>query len=387
MPRKLPWATGGGNTKTHVKSAPVKRARIDPDSDDDFFSGTVLESSRKGKRGIGSPTSHNEFDELPVTPTTPSRKSLGKQRAERVPSSSPPAAVSDLPPPKIEYMREGVNRFELRDDEWMMVEDELLQTAKRFTQHLHLAEYERLKERIQTKKEVVRPVVPSAKPSDERKFQMRAENQAKAQMKALKDIQDDKHLLKPSSSRLGPTPGLTGSGSSSKRRSSETSDSEDLDAPIRPAPPSRATSSTPFAKPALPAASLSAATRSSRPSTSEPPGKVTDRSSFPGSREPSSSIRSSFSAKLATQTSLRSSPPTRSVTRTSGPSQTTRTRPSARLARSFNIFDDDDDFLKPSPLPKEHAERLAKRKAEKEKEEEAKRKKTIALNDIPTFLF
>jgi hypothetical protein len=50
------------------------------------------------------------------------------------------------------------------------------------------------------------------------------------------------------------------------------------------------------------------------------------------------------------------------------------------------LFDDDDLPGGPA-LPKEHADRLAHRKAEREKEKEAERRKSIQLDDIPTFLF
>jgi hypothetical protein len=55
MPRKLPWATQSKSSKTQVNltSRPTKKARGDIDSDDDFFSGTVLESSGKGKGSAG----------------------------------------------------------------------------------------------------------------------------------------------------------------------------------------------------------------------------------------------------------------------------------------------------------------------------------------------
>jgi hypothetical protein len=51
-------------------------------------------------------------------------------------SSSPPPS-----PPKQELMKDGLDA----DDIWVMVEDEFLATAKLYTQHLHHAEYQRLK--------------------------------------------------------------------------------------------------------------------------------------------------------------------------------------------------------------------------------------------------
>ena len=73
---------------------------------------------------------------------------------ERNPSSSPPPS-----PPKPEFMREGLDG----DDIWVMVEDEFLSTARLFTQHLHHAEYQRLKKlaRVQNESKIqsiARPV-------------------------------------------------------------------------------------------------------------------------------------------------------------------------------------------------------------------------------------
>jgi hypothetical protein len=62
----------------------------------------------------------------------------------------------------------------------MMVEDEFLDVAKSFTRHVHLAEYEKLKEMIKVAKAVARPVVSDAQPSEERRFRIRAQDQAKA---------------------------------------------------------------------------------------------------------------------------------------------------------------------------------------------------------------
>ncbi|KAM3451099.1 hypothetical protein MY3296_005606 [Beauveria thailandica] len=70
----------------------------------------------------------------------------------RSPSTSPPPE-----PPQERYMVPG-------DDQYRIVEDELLQTAQRFTTHLHRAEYTRLKLIAKSKndaaiREIKRPVV------------------------------------------------------------------------------------------------------------------------------------------------------------------------------------------------------------------------------------
>lgn len=87
-------------------------------------------------------------------------------------------------------MLTSVDKFDLRDDEWMMVEDELLQTAKLFTQHLHLAEYETLKTKIEEQKNIVtpRPVVAGAKLSAEGQMKVKAKEQIFEQRKAMKKV-------------------------------------------------------------------------------------------------------------------------------------------------------------------------------------------------------
>ena len=88
------------------------------------------------------------------------------------------------------YMLTGIDKFDLRDDEWMMVEDELLQTAKLFTQHLHLAEYETLKAKmeVQRKIETPRPVVAGAKLSFEKQMKTKAKEQTFQQKKVMKEV-------------------------------------------------------------------------------------------------------------------------------------------------------------------------------------------------------
>ncbi|KAF2869803.1 hypothetical protein BDV95DRAFT_629706 [Massariosphaeria phaeospora] len=189
MPRQLPWLNKGSKIKTQVKAPPkaAKKAEVPSDIDDDFFAGTILETSRNGKERAQSQESD---DDLPALPAHSSRKGKGKEPIgrRRVPSSSPPPIVAQLPPPAKELMRPGVDKFDLRDDEWRMVEDEFLHTAKLFTQHLHLEEYELLKKNMEEKKAVARPVVRDAKPSVESQFKERAKTQGKAQRRAMKDF-------------------------------------------------------------------------------------------------------------------------------------------------------------------------------------------------------
>ncbi|KAK7534603.1 hypothetical protein IWX49DRAFT_298627 [Phyllosticta citricarpa] len=77
------------------------------------------------------------------------RSSRGREhgmRTDRTPSTSPPPQ-----PPTQEFMRDGLDA----DDIWVMVEDEFLDTSRLFTQHLHHAEYHRLKRLVRAKNESV----------------------------------------------------------------------------------------------------------------------------------------------------------------------------------------------------------------------------------------
>lgn len=277
-------------------------------------------------------------------------------------------------------MHKGVNRSDLRDDEWRMVEDEFLATAKLFTQHAHLADYERWKESKPTKTVILRPVVPTASPSVEASFHQKAKAQAKAQRKALDDVEKNDFATpsRASSTKL-PSSSISersrsGSAVSSKpvnssvsrvsykdpalRRKahfSESSDGDDLDAPQRPAQSRPTSTSHTFVKPALPS---KAGTARQRPV----------RASFDFLDDPPSTKSSHSSAHQPS---------------TSRYSQTSASKPK----RSLDLLDDFDDFPKRTTLPKEQTDRLAKRKADQKKEEEREKRKSVKLDDIPTFLF
>ena len=112
MPRTLPWKTDAAKKK-EAKGPPASPKRKRESSDDENLVDDDLNIIR---------------------PLTPERKP--KKRANRTPSTSPPPA-----PPSVKYMREGYHA----DDIYLMVEDEFLSTAKMYTQHIHHAEYVRLK--------------------------------------------------------------------------------------------------------------------------------------------------------------------------------------------------------------------------------------------------
>lgn len=122
MTRTLPWlknnaTPSNSSTSTRADQPAVKRRRI----------------------STPPQAAPSDIDiDLPLNTTgvsTPSRRRL--LRAAKTPSTSPPPA----PPDQDIFMREGY----AEDDIYMMVEDEFLTTAQAFTQHLHHAEYQRLK--------------------------------------------------------------------------------------------------------------------------------------------------------------------------------------------------------------------------------------------------
>jgi hypothetical protein len=84
-------------------------------------------------------------------------------------------------------MVEGVKN----DDKWRMVEDEFLTVAKRFTVHLHAAEYKRQQKMVKSRNAetintISRPV--AGKMPDHTKRRMEAAARVKAQRAALEDV-------------------------------------------------------------------------------------------------------------------------------------------------------------------------------------------------------
>lgn len=290
-------------------------------------------------------------------------------------------------------MQTCVDRFEMRDDEWMMVEDEVLQTAKLYTRHLHLAEYARLKKSMQIKRDVVRPVIPGAKPSEEQELHIKAQNQLKTQKKAIKamlaDVEGDveSYLGPPkraSSSKI-PSPSFSRSSSSKSINLSravtyplvkqkdtdsvEETDSDDLDAPPKATQKTRETPSISFAKPTSPIE----------------PRPTPFRRTFDFLDDHESPLNRPSSPTKPSQKLNRSSSPAKSLAPSASTPQASRARPSQRPSRPFDFFDDTD--LPNKTVAKEQDDRIAKRKAEREKEKEKAKKKDLSIDDVPTFLF
>ncbi|KAK3707487.1 hypothetical protein LTR37_012129 [Vermiconidia calcicola] len=126
---------------------------------------------------------NSDLDDL--APPSPKRKP--KKRPDRTPSTSPPPA-----PPEVEYMREGYDA----DDIYRMVEDEFYITAKKFTQHIHHAEYARLKRLAKSRgagtlKSISRGTDGRTEQSTELKLRLEAEAKAKKQKAGLKGMDSD----------------------------------------------------------------------------------------------------------------------------------------------------------------------------------------------------
>ncbi|MCJ1399870.1 hypothetical protein MMC11_003073 [Xylographa trunciseda] len=115
MARTLPWLKEGAKTT-------VPRPRI-------------TKSHRTVEAG-------SEDERLPSKTDVSALGRKSSARPDRTPSTSPPPQ-----PPEEEFMAEGLDR----DDIYIMVEDEFHAVAKQFTQHLHHAEYKRLKNLAKTK--------------------------------------------------------------------------------------------------------------------------------------------------------------------------------------------------------------------------------------------
>ncbi|CAI6247371.1 unnamed protein product [Periconia digitata] len=325
MPRQLPWANKGNKSKPTRPPKPAQ-PQVISHSDDDFDAGL-------------------ERNDVPE-----------REGWLRAPSSSPPP-VAEPSPPEIEVMDRGVNRFDLRDDEWIMVEDEFLQTAKLFTRHLHLAEYERMKTTIGQKRgNISRPTVQDARPSIEGEFKLRAEEQQKSHEKAIKNV--DMSLVKPTYgsfkkpiSTKRNAKNIGGSLSVPAENNMDTSDSDDLDIPRK----------RPFNKRIVP-------NSKSDPDTVKPslPG--------PSFMDTRASNTTKFNLEKPNQTDATKQAAVRPEIKEPVLTQTTRTsecRTGASISKRTGS--------------KEVSERLAKRKAEREKE--AKKKAKADEVEIPTFMF
>jgi hypothetical protein len=323
----------------------------------------------------------------------------------------------------------GVDKFDLRDDEWMMVEDELLQTAKLFTRHLHLAEYETLKTKMEElrKEAAPRPVSSNVKPSVEGHFKRKAQEQAKRQKKAIRELVstrdsdseggEEPQRVAPnrSTSSFLPARQLTTakapatSGPLSTTRAPATlrpvhtsggishdiaSDSDDLDAPKRlpikknSIMSSKATADdVPAQKPEVFVKPATPSKTQNKPARGQRRNLWDDWDELTANHKPSIPVPSPY--RVSSPTKTVGSPATQPISSPTTPIHTPITKqtgtgcsvPAKRPPTPLN-----DDALNPpkrTQRPNNTADRLAKQKADKDRDEKKKQK----YDDIPTFLF
>ncbi|KAK7535989.1 uncharacterized protein J3D65DRAFT_627028 [Phyllosticta citribraziliensis] len=163
MRRKLPWVKDREPRQQNDTSAATlprqQRARMTP--------------------AAVNETSNNERN---------SRSIKNGGTTDRTPSTSPPPQPPRQPPTQ-EYMRDGLDA----DDIWVMVEDELLATSQLFTQQLHQAEYHRMKRLVRAKNEsklrnMSRSVDLGAQMSIERQKMKEGATRAENQAETLRDL-------------------------------------------------------------------------------------------------------------------------------------------------------------------------------------------------------
>ncbi|KAK3051879.1 hypothetical protein LTR09_006833 [Extremus antarcticus] len=169
MPRVLPWEVDEEDKKLKQKKprsspAPKRNPIVNQEEDEDLV----------------------DSDLNPIHTPPPPEKRPKKQR-NRSPSTSPPPAA-----PATVYMREGYQA----DDIWRMVEDEFYSTAQTFTQHIHRAEYLRLRRLAKSRgaatlKSVARATDGKTAQSGEMKLKLEVEDMAKKRKAAMKDSDDE----------------------------------------------------------------------------------------------------------------------------------------------------------------------------------------------------
>ncbi|OBT88345.1 hypothetical protein VE02_03418 [Pseudogymnoascus sp. 03VT05] len=160
MTRKLPW--------------------LQTDTNQDSSSSRSITSSRPRR---SRPILDSSDIEQP--PGRQNRRAAGPRAATHEASPTP---LNE--PPEESFMIDGFNN----DDRYRMVEDEFLDVAKEFTQHLHAAEYQRMKnsakaQNTATINAISRPVTTNMGGETRRKVESIA--RAKKQADAINDIHGD----------------------------------------------------------------------------------------------------------------------------------------------------------------------------------------------------
>ncbi|KAG9197605.1 hypothetical protein G6514_001217 [Epicoccum nigrum] len=417
MPRQLPWKGGGGGSRTQTTKPPARPSRptrIPNDFDDDLF-----ETSSRGRdKAKATSESDSSLPERHGEESPPRHeRARTKDPKERRPSSSPPP-LADYTLPHSEPMRRGLSKFDLRDDEWMMVEDEFLETAKLFTKHLHILEYDRLKETIAAKKNKVaqaRPVVAGAERSAEGALKEKAKAQEIRQKQAIRDVFDSQgdssegDVSSVRRRRNKPTcttaqPRLP----SSKASSATDTDSDDLDARRLPNPQPTA----PVPKPPAPTTTPTAAHPSRQPAPNAPPPPPpssfprpappglptapTPRKGRPRPRTTPFDMLDAYPSAAAARDAPQSAPPYHPPQPQTHTAETAEmAEPTAPSPRPRRRPSDGGRTVAPSSSSREALERRAKTRAERAKGDTKTEGggggggggKPQQHDDIPTFLF
>lgn len=379
MPRKLPWLNQ--NTKTTAKAnitpKPVKRPRIQTsDLNEESPSSSASATYRENRRD------------------------------DRQPSSSP-IPVPDISPPSPEFMKEGVDA----DDAWVMVEDEFLGTANLFTQHLHRAEYQRLKELVGTQNELVtrnitRPVVSDAKVVGETAKRMEADAKSSSQRKVLQAItkgkEDTPWMQDPRLAGLMNRPPASSALLASRTGAKANTRAAAGFAKAHPSPPPRISQEkfTSTSSKSRPSGLAGLAREIEKPDTSDDdddddldgpshfrvPLRKPEKMHHPRERSFESAMTSQYKPH-------RGRPPDPALTlegitapHNSSTKASSALSSTSRPGRSSAIdLLDDFDFPK-RKTPFGYEERLAKQKSEKANKERGQKRKSLLLEEIPTFL-
>lgn len=381
MPRKLPWLNRNTETTTKANITPksVKRPRIQTsDLNEESPSSSASATYRENRRG------------------------------DRQPSSSPILAP-DISPPSPESMKEGVDA----DDAWVMVEDEFLETANLFTQHLHRAEYQRLKELVRTQNEsvmrnIMRPVASNTKVVGETAKRMEADAKSSSQRKVLQAITkgeaDTPWMQDPRLAGLMNRPPASSALLASRTGAKANTRAAAGFAKAHPSPPRVSQEkSTPTSSKSRPSGLAGLAREIERPHTSDDDGDddLDGPSHF---RVPLGKPkkmhhpqeRSFESTRTSQYEPHRDRPPDPALTpegftalrnsSTKASSSLSSRSMASRPGRSSAIdLLDDFDFPK-RKTPFGYGERLAKQKSEKASKERDEKRKSLLLEEIPTFL-
>ena len=305
-------------------------------------------------------------------------------------------------------MKEGVDG----DDAWVMVEDEFLGTANLFTQHLHRAEYQRLKELVGTQNELVtrnitRPVVSDAKVVGETAKRMEADAKSNSQRKVLQAItkgkEDTPWMQDPRLAGLMNRPPASSALLASRTGAKANTRAAAGFAKAHPSPPPRISREkfTSTSSKSRPSGLAGLAREIEKPDTSDDDDDDDDLDGPSHFRVPLRKPekmhhpreRSFESAMTSQYKPHRGRPPDPALTlegitapHNSSTKASSALSSTSRPGRSSAIdLLDDFDFPK-RKTPFGYEERLAKQKSEKANKERGQKRKSLLLEEIPTFL-